>query len=258
MRTQSWGKDPLGDLLDDLRDAQYSREEKLERIERHGYWTFAYEVLEIPRDMPCLVLNALPGLILVFDHGQVEAHKLQLHSQISKLFQILAHGETNREDLVSGLWGYAYNPLRHDTLIYGLMSRVRSLLGTAEDYLVSSESGSYSLRSDFRVIQMASSWQERMVMENIEAKERLPVLAIPELFQDINHRQRKIMRYLEQNEEIDLGVCLSLFDDVSKITISRDLSQLVDRKFLVRTGRARNTSYILNSVKNSPEENAHA
>lgn len=251
---QSWGKDPLGDLLDDIHDPQFSTEEKLERIEKNGYWSFAYEVLHIPRSQCCLVLNALPGLILIFDRGQVGAHKVQLNSQMVKLFQILGQGETTREELVAGLWGYSYNPLRHDSLIYGLMSRVRSLLGEAEVYLVSNESGSYSLRRDFQVIQWRGAWQEKKSSMPRQGAQHNPDTKSAMLDVALNQRQRKILRYLEQNKELDLNHCLSLFEGVSKVTLSRDLSQLVERKLLLRLGRARSTSYILSSEHQSLEE----
>ncbi len=253
---QNWGRDPLGDLIDELHDVQFSREDKLERIEKLGYWSFAYEVLDLPRQRPYLVLNALPGLILLMIHGQVEAHKLQLHSQIAKLFQILAQGETAREDLVKGLWGYTYNPLRHDALVYSLMSRVRTLLGPAESYLVSHESGSYSLRNDFTVIHLAPSWQEKSFLDKLQAAEQSG--SVPELSNSINQRQRKILRYLEQHEEVDLASCLGLFEGISKVTLSRDLSQLVERHVLVRTGKGRSTSYILNKSQASSIGDSHA
>ncbi len=72
------------------------------------------------------------------------------------------------------------------------------------------------------------------------SKEILPKSAsIPK---GVNHRQVKILRFLETNEFIDVSTAKTMFD-VAEITVCRDLSSLAKSGHVQRVGRARATRY---------------
>jgi len=79
--------------------------------------------------------------------------------------------------------------------------------------------------------------------EPTSAKEMPQKLDIPK---NVNHRQVKILRFLEENEFIDVSTAKTMFD-VAEITVCRDLSNLVKTGHLQRVGKARATRYTRHS-----------
>jgi DNA-binding winged helix-turn-helix (wHTH) protein len=194
-------------------------------------------------------MNLLPGLIVVMNHGDIRTHTANPGSQLIKILQLLAQRRQTKQELIEKLWGYEYSPLRHDSLIYGLLSRVRSLLGDGQEWVSADEEG-YHLHADVQVYFHQPVNDSPRLEEAAEPQPRAPAEPYPasgpspDTAQLINQRQFKILRYVEQHEFINLKSCQELLADVSKVTLSRDLSFLVDQKLLVRTGKGRNTAYM--------------
>jgi Fic family protein len=152
---------------------------------------------------------------------------------MQKFVRLLTDGPKTKAELVHAIWGYTYHPLRHDPLIYGLVYRLRSLLGLREDWIQAQGEG-YSLRPDIKV-------QFFQLYANI-SNAPLPEEDAKKSATDLNIRQLRILQYLQQHETIDIQGCVELFQ-TSKVTASRDLSNLTERGLLMRSGKGRNTCY---------------
>ncbi|MFW7378557.1 MAG: hypothetical protein ACOH5I_07120 [Oligoflexus sp.] len=240
-RTETWGRDPFGDFLDEVFDQSLAVEEKVELIQKHGYWSFIYDLLPVSRASRILAVNLLPGLIVVLNHGDVCAQKVNQSSQLIKFLHLISHKSKTKQELIQAIWGYEYHPIRHDSLIYGLLSRVRSLLGECHNWIISEEDA-YRLQDDVQIL-FHQPTDTVKIARSPEQESELDALP-SEVSEEMNQRHYKILRHLEQHEFINLKICQDLFADVSKVTLSRDLSFLVDKKLLMRTGKGRNTCYM--------------
>ena len=60
----------------------------------------------------------------------------------------------------------------------------------------------------------------------------------------LNERQKKIIKYLEDNERITRNICMELLK-VSKDTAVRELSNLISKEIIERRGSSRGTYYII-------------
>ena len=232
------GNDLLGDQIDQLFSASVSTNEKIEIILTARLFSFLPHVLELDADEKVIFYNLHPHSLLLYDQGEVRWIPQTITQQMAEVLLQLSRGTTSKKSLIETIWGYQYHPMRHDQLIYGLVTRLRQNLGDYQDWVVTSEQG-YQLAKGvgFRTYQLAGDSDERTPTEPGEQ-------AVPEdLPPSVNHRQLKILQYLYKNESIDLQTCMNMFEDVSKVTLSRDLSGLTSSHLVQRIGRGRNTRY---------------
>jgi hypothetical protein len=231
--TAEWAQDVMGDFLDSLQSHDLSLLEKIQAVLKSGLLSFLPELLSVPRTERVLYFEVEPQTLILFDHGSVYKAEGAVTTQMQKFVRLLIDGPKTKAELVHAIWGYAYHPLRHDPLIYGLVYRLRSLLGLREDWIQAQGDG-YSLRPDINVqfFQLYANISNTVVSEEDTKKSAT----------DLNIRQLRILQYLQQHETIDIQGCVELFQ-TSKVTASRDLSNLTERGLLMRTGKGRNTCY---------------
>ncbi len=239
------GRDPLGDWIDRIHDKHLTKEEKVCLAIDSGYLGFLYDILEIPRHLRSICLNPVPGILIFFDKGDVRFHRFHSTNQlVLKLFQ--AFGKSKRlskQQVIEELWGYNYNPLKHDALIYDLIARARALLKSEGSDWISPDDDGYRLDHEWHIVEFL-----------VKIKERDP---LPEaspgnsMLTNLNQRQLKFIRYLEKHNQINAKTCLELFEGVTRITVSRDLASLCEMGILDRRGRGKSTFYILNNTPKS-------
>ena len=66
-----------------------------------------------------------------------------------------------------------------------------------------------------------------------------------EILDELNHRQKKAVKYLKEHKSIKSGDLQKLFPEVSRETIRKDLKGLTKRGITRKTGSKRGTEYIL-------------
>ncbi|WP_141731662.1 DeoR family transcriptional regulator [Oligoflexus tunisiensis] len=233
-QTADWAQDPMGDFLDSLESPDLSALAKVQHILKSGLLSLLYKQLPISREDRVLYFDLEPQSLFIFDQGDIIKSEAAVTLQMQKFVRLLLNGPQTKAALVEGIWNYTYHPLRHDPLIYGLVYRLRSVLGSREDWINSHGEG-YCLRPDIKV-------------NFFPLYESLPVAAAEDDERshstDLNIRQLKILQYLRENETVDIQAYVHLFQ-TSKVTASRDLSNLTERGLLMRTGKGRNTCYAL-------------
>ena len=143
-----------------------------------------------------------------------------LYQLVQELFRSGANG-LSKEKLVEKLWGYEYNPIAHDAMIYTNIGRLREYIP------VSLVNGNYKFPMDLKVVMTAQS-------------------SIDLHAENMSHRQRKIFSYFKehQNEMIQRSDIVRIFE-VSPRTALRDLDCLCQKKLIFRTGEKRGVSYQL-------------
>jgi len=240
------GEDPIGDLLDKAR-AQDPTAPQL--IVQSGYYGLLHKYYRVPFGTQCLIFDLIPGSVVILDKGNVTFKKKGLNSLLRKIILLLKNSPQSKEDLVRQIWGYEYDPLRHDTLIYSSINKVRKLLEPYGEWISLSEQG-YFIRKDIKVIiknalktsnVRAVKIQPQLVAERPKAK---VVRAMPVVFKDLNFRQLQIIDYLKKNISISI-LELSTKLEISKPTATRDLSQLHKLGILKRVGKGRATRYLI-------------
>lgn len=227
------GDDPFGDLLDEVKRTP---EKALEHVFETGYLGLLTDILPATRGKRVLYLDLEPGSLTVFDQGSVEHYPGSVSKSTKELLLEMSKGQISKEDLIKKVWKYDYHPLRHDALIYSAIAKLRKLLGKRSHWIEVSENG-YGLRTEVQVASYQSQEITEVISEAIFAKESRPERSL-----SLNHRQQKILRFLEQNETIDSMTVRGLFK-TSEITASRDLAELLKLRLVNRMGKGRATKY---------------
>ncbi len=217
--------------------------------------------LDLPLGARALVVDLLPGGLVVLDEGNVICERGGFATQLKAFCLLfLRQSRVSKKDCVEALWGYRYAADRHDSLVYALVNRLRRLLGTRADWL-RHEAGSYHLAPGV-LLHVHDPWRERLgdmpVPKTREGTGLTPVALEPpgpiephthkppsfEGTLELNHRQRLVLEWL-RNERFLAVPALCERYNVSRITAVRDLDGLLARGLVVRVGKARATHYTL-------------
>lgn len=229
------GDDFLGRLHDRARHDSESIEVAVE-VMASGWWGVFRRFREdaAGRDSAELLLELIPGRLVLFDRGEVRVSGDLVPAQVRSLLLALGRGPQSKQDLVESIWGYRYEAIRHDPMVYTAIHRVRRLLGDFEELLVAEE-GVYRWCRPVRTT----------VFERREAtkSDRIPAKVFPERA-SMNLRQLRVQEELRLLRSIDVATYSEKFA-VSKPTAVRDLRELVENGFLKKVGRARATCYVL-------------
>lgn len=228
-----YGEDPVGDLWDEIRRDKHNA---IDICVKTGYLGLLAELLPVPRGSRALYLDLEPGSLTIFDQGNVEHYSGLLSRSLRAILIKIHKGPKTKEDLIEGIWKYKYHPMRHDALIYSTIAKLRKILGHRSHWVEVSDAG-YQLRSEVSVVVQAN--EPPRSQSNGQELPTLPEI-LPEI--TLNHRQQKIIRYLNKHDLIDTSKCKAIFN-TSEITASRDLSELHRLRLIERVGRGRATRY---------------
>lgn len=234
--------DPLGDLLDRVAELSVHPNEAQERLVLQE--CIDLELLGLIKRLPSfkkakkiIALNWPAQNILSINEAEVHLHPEAPSPMIVRLLQRLEKAPQSKEQLITELYGYDYDPLIHDPLIYALIARLRKSLGPHASLLTLQEEG-YALHSDVRIL------------DRHQAPLKHKVTELPEQLLDrrLNGRQNDLIDLLSLGKikEISPSEYRTTFD-VSRITATRDLKELCDLGYLITLGRARGIKYRLSS-----------
>lgn len=240
-------EDPIGDLLDKIKSGD---PEAPRLLVENGYYGLLHKCYKLPFGAQSLIFDLLPGSMVILDRGNVTFKKKALNSILRKILLLLRERPHTKEELVQKIWGYHYDPLRHDPLIYSSMNKVRRFLENYADWIELSEDG-YRIKAGVKVI-LKNNLKRDNRMTTLDALiEKPPAATTPapktsatlELH-NLNFRQMQVLEYLRRNHSISIYE-LSTKLEISKPTATRDLSQLHKMGKLQRVGKGRATRYLL-------------
>ncbi len=241
------GEDPIGDLLDSV---ALSDPKAPQRILESGYFGLLHKCYQLPFGTQSLIFDLHPGTLVLLDKGNVFLQNQGVNSVLRKIILLIKDSPKSKEQLVQKIWGYEYDPLRHDTLIYSSINKVRKLLAPRSDWIQLTENG-YQIQKSIKVI-IKNTLKQKTPNEARENTPQLHAektkLKVParwaKYLKDLNFRQMQILDYLKQNDSISVLELASKLM-ISKPTATRDLSKLHAVGMLKRVGRGRATRYYI-------------
>ncbi len=226
------GEDPLGNLVD---KAQAKDASAISEILKSGYLSLLPDLLQLAAGKAAahaVYVDVVPGALLTVAKGNVELAPQGTSTLMRQLLKCLRQGEATKEQLIEKVWGYRYDPLRHDPLIYPAISRLRHLLGDQGKAIEATEKG-YRLSPDIAVFFLGETFA---VPTPVEEKDDSGTEAA------LNYRQITLLRQLDSSEFIDVKTYTKQFE-ISRITATRDLSDLCKLALLKRVGKGRAVRY---------------
>lgn len=216
-------------------------------LETH-FFSWLYRFFDLELGERYILLNLEPKSITVASKNGFFHKPEELSTLVYKILTTLSDGFTSKEKLVNSVWGYQYDPLRHDSLIYSSFSSLRKILGEEASLIETSELG-YKLNANL-INMLEQNENEKgssasvFAMTNDSTQQSHQILALAQA--GLNSRQIQIMAYLEKNQFISVKNLVSLFL-TSEITANRDLRSLYEKKLVIRVGQGRATQYARNS-----------
>lgn len=234
-RTSAEGDDRLGALCDRVTARPESVEVVLDVVA--SGWLGVLRPLfgsAEPREVR-LLLDLVPDRLAILDRGEVRISEEVVPGQIRALLLALGRGPQTKEELVESIWGYRYEALRHDPMVYTAIHRLRRVLGDFEDLLVV-EGGLYRWGRPTRT----HVFERQTLAPRVEGAELLPTATSRG---PLNLRQLRILEEFPVQGSIDAETYAKKFG-VSKPTAVRDLRELVESRRLQKVGRARATNYV--------------
>ncbi|MGE4130340.1 MAG: hypothetical protein AB7F86_01810 [Bdellovibrionales bacterium] len=232
---QNIGEDRIGELCHAvrLREASITK-----RVMSEGYFYFLYELMGILPQDRTLAFDVVPKGIIILDRGDIEVVSTGFSNTLRKIVICLARGYVSKARLVEDVWGYEYDPLRHDPLVYTSISKLRIKLKSFGAWIESDQDG-YRLSEKVKIIQSYT--------EAEESKELLPPpSALSSQNMGLSIRLLRLIAVIEDakpGQTFDAPFVMRTFG-VSRATATRDLNELVKRGLLRVTGKARATGYL--------------
>lgn len=222
--------DPLHTLLSLRKNDRPRLLQELARQNYLGLWPFE---AGLKPGTEAIVVDEDGHVVTVSSRG-VNRGEEPWPRQPLQILRRLSGGVAGKAELLRDIWGYDYDPLRHDSMIYAALAALRKWLGPEAAWLETAENG-WRLREglEFRDGQNRGASPERAPSSFTPAP----------LFGEFNHRQLKALKELGKRGFWDIRGYKKDFA-VSTMTAWRDLQTLTAGGYLIRTGRGRATRYL--------------
>ncbi len=234
------GEDRCGDLIDRLHGKRSKNVYK--EIIQGGYYGLLMDFFDRKPGDEFIIVNAPDGHCVVNTKERCYVVDKKLGPTLTKLLVTVGGGESTKEKLIEKVWGYSeYDPLRHDSLIYTSMARLRSLLNIDENRLFFD---GQSYRCSLNIVDDLLGNTAAEVTSDSNKKTQM-LTADPfarEISSNLNYRQIQTLKN-RQIESISVKNYSNQFD-VTTMTALRDLKLLCELGYLKKTGRARSTRYL--------------
>jgi len=214
-----------------------------------GYLDFFYTLFDASL-ADSLLLAVVAGKVLIRTRSELSALDDGFSNNLRRGLLILASDRRTKDELLHLVWGYQYDPIRHDTLIYTFIRRLRVALGPLGPLLTFSASdGTYGFSRPVSVKVM--DYEDEAVSED---EPRVATESVREI-SNWNPRQLEVVAKLKSSarerrpltQQIVKPRDLIQAFQISRITAGRDLTELTEAGLLVRVGRGRGTGYMLKS-----------
>ncbi len=256
------GEDKLGDLVDRLHTHDTDALEYIFKHEILGLLTSYFKIP--PGSKTILILEDKKHLVLFDTEGISQSSKLT-RTQILCLKHL--HNQVcSKEFLIAKIWGYEYDSLRHDSLIYTIIARLKKILGAKKYWLLSEENG-YFFREDVHILFTSTKNLKATSKVNIlsddtdlkftskknqlktinssskDLRNKEIILTQGEAKEGLNYRQIEILANPPENP-------LSVSDysqlwQVTRMTALRDLAAMCAKGLAIKTGQGKATRYYI-------------
>lgn len=235
------GEDPLGDIVDQLHSDK--SEETYNHIVTNEMFGLLGDFFNIPSGKEFIVLNAPDSQTVIFNQGKIEVVK-PLGNLLVQLTKVLSAHTCSKEEIIQKVWNYReYDPLRHDSLIYSSVTRLRNLLNLSEQQLIFDGEG---YRLNMTVLNYQQMRTQELTAPILHSKPT-PTTYVPAnenvfLTEDLNFRQFRVL----QDSQIDNLTVKSYGKQFSVTTMTalRDLRKLCEFGYLKKIGKGRATTYM--------------
>ncbi len=234
------GEDRCGDLVDRLHGKRTKNLYK--EIIQGGYYGLLMDFFDRKPGDEFIIVNAPEGHCVVNTKERCHVVDKKLGPTLTKLLITVGRGESSKEKLIEKVWGYSeYDPLRHDSLIYTSMARLRGLLNIDENRLFF-DGQSYRCSLDVVDHLLGGTDSEKTSDQPNQAQMLTADPFAREISSNLNYRQIQTLKN-RQIESISVKNYSTQFD-VTTMTALRDLKLLCELGYLKKTGRARSTRYL--------------
>lgn len=227
-----------------LTKAQQSQKTARKIILETEYFSWMYRFFNLKRGQNYILLNLQPKSLTIVDADGFTHKPSELSTLNYKILNTLSKGYTTKEELLSQVWGYQYDPLRHDSLIYSTLSTLRKILSQDAQIIETSEMG-YNLKA--KVLNLLEV-SENDLEESLQQPAQAGAVSAPDMQRwlkfDLNSRQMQIMQLLTSTSFVSVKQVVKMFK-TSEITANRDLRSLFQKKLVLRIGQGRSTQYML-------------
>ena len=173
---------------------------------------------------------------LIAHHGEISYQSSPLTELMVDVLKTIASGRGSLESLATQVWkARDYHPLKHDPKIYRVLSKLRSTLGDAANWIKTTTSG-YVLAPDVAIllIQNDGTLMALQATQDSEGKSISPA--------DLTLTER-IYSYITEKNKVTNRDIVAQFR-ISPVTSARELAKLVKDRRLKRMGAGRSTTYI--------------
>ena len=216
--------------------------DKTSKIIESGYLSLLPDVLGNKRGENLLYYDQEYGRVILFFDNKIEIPSSHLTPTDAKILLAILGSPQSKDELCKKVWGYEYDPTRHDNIIYTGIRSLRKSLGNAGHWIETSENG-YQFSED-RKYKINFRNQNSKNLDVTHTGIKLDEVAGDVFASELNLRQIKSLQYLKQNECLDVTSYQKIFS-VSDVTASRDLRTLKKLGFVVSIGKARAIKYLL-------------
>ncbi len=184
----------------------------------------------------CVLFGLKKNCILVLYENHVywsSPHLTRFQYNILKF--IFERRNLTKKELVENIWNYRYVGYKHDALVYNTLSRIKKRTPGIANLIQVFEG--IQIQADIKVYGL-----EKVILKKLNASSLTSSLETIKT-SNLNYRQLQLV------EQLNRGVILKPREyqkqfEVSRITVTRDLSELVEEGLLIRKGKARSVHYI--------------
>lgn len=223
-------------------DSENQLEDKISKIIQAGYYSLLGNFLDVKRGESLFYFAPETNRVILFFDNKIIIPKKNLTTLDTKLLMAILAGKHSKDHIYKSVWGFNYEPSRHDNVIYTAMRSLRKNLEEGGSWIETDEQG-YHFKKDrkFKIINSIDQEPERFEGANLLNS---PDTAYGPISSQLNLRQLKSLQYLKKHEHLDVDLYQKIYS-VSEATASRDLRTLKQLGFVVSIGKARAIKYIL-------------
>ena len=182
-----------------------------------------------------LIVDGVRGHVLAFGK-ELKLDRMPIQKRLLLALVGCYPGALTKSELVSQVWEELYNPLVHDAVLYRSVSRLRSALSQ------SAPRGRSKTRSGERPGILLDARGIRLSIDRRRLWAVLPESIADRQGKSLNERQIRILTLLKYRGQVSRGETVRALQAPLR-TVARDLTALVDRKLILRTGRGPSTLY---------------
>lgn len=250
------GQDSLGDLLDEIQF--HCGPQTLEKILDLKAYHLLFKALKLSEQKNYILIHHTQLLLISSD--EIYHSTTRLSKTLIRMLHELT-SPCNKQHLIEKVWGYHYDSLRHDSLVYTALTRLRVALEPMSHWIINDDthyqllpdveiqfiqSPSKALSSDASTLSHTSTSLETSshassLPPSLRSLSSSSDPTLPLLEMDLNLRQ---IQFLNLKSSLTVNVeAYAKHWKVTKMTALRDLKKLCDLGYLKRLGKGRATEY---------------